>query len=96
MEVGVFPHWLAINGQQPAIPENAPVERRRPAAKRIKSAAAKGLPAGALSMVLPPHTCPLWHQATPANNRRRRTHKHQDVFMNSMALYHLSFEPLFV
>ena len=81
VEVGVFPHWLAIDGQQPAIPENAPVERRRPAAKRIKSAAAKGSPAGAALMLPPAHTCPSCHQVTPTNNPpRRRTHKHQDLF----------------
>jgi hypothetical protein len=31
-DVGVSVHWLAINGQQPAVPENAPIEQ--PPAKR--------------------------------------------------------------
>lgn len=38
VEVGTFPHWLIINGKQPAIPENAVVDRRQPAAKRRKVA----------------------------------------------------------
>lgn len=29
-EVGVVPHWLAIEGVQPAIPENAAIQPRRP------------------------------------------------------------------
>ena len=29
VEVGVIPHWLAIEGVQPAIPENAAVQPRR-------------------------------------------------------------------
>ena len=29
VEVGVVPHWLAIEGVQPNIPENAPVERQK-------------------------------------------------------------------
>jgi hypothetical protein len=47
VEVGMFPHWLAIDGRQPAIPENAPVERRKPAARRARPAA-KAEPAGAV------------------------------------------------
>lgn len=39
IEVGTFPHWLIINGKQPAIPENAIVDRRQPPAKRRKLAA---------------------------------------------------------
>ena len=39
VEIGMFPHWLAIEGRQPAIPENAPIERRRPAARRTRPAA---------------------------------------------------------
>lgn len=38
VEVGTFPHWLIINGKQPAIPENAVVDRRQPPAKRRKVA----------------------------------------------------------
>jgi len=34
VDIGVLPHWLAINGKQPAIPENIPVER--PRVKRLK------------------------------------------------------------
>jgi transcription initiation factor TFIID subunit 6 len=37
VEVGVTPHWLLINGVQPAIPENAPIAR--PQARRSKAAA---------------------------------------------------------
>ena len=39
IEVGVVPHWLAVDGVQPAIPENAPLER--PRAKRACLAAAR-------------------------------------------------------
>eukprot|EP00983_Pelagomonas_calceolata_P134419 1162060-Pelagomonas_calceolata.AAC.12 len=48
VEVGVMPHWLFINGVQPAIPENAPLER--PSAKRAKAgagSAAAAAPPGA-------------------------------------------------
>ena len=38
MEVGVIPHWLAIEGVQPGIPENAAIQPRK--AKRPKLAAA--------------------------------------------------------
>ncbi len=34
VEVGVIPHWLAIEGVQPAIPENAAIQPRK--AKRPK------------------------------------------------------------
>lgn len=37
IEVGVVPHWLAVDGVQPAIPENAPLER--PRSKRARLAA---------------------------------------------------------
>lgn len=37
-EAGVAIHWLAINGVQPELPENTPVEQ--PPAKRQKKAAA--------------------------------------------------------
>ncbi len=36
-EVGVVPHWLAVDGVQPAIPENAPLDR--PRSKRARAAA---------------------------------------------------------
>ncbi len=43
VEVGVIPHWLAIEGVQPAIPENAAIQPRK--AKRpkldVSAAAAK-------------------------------------------------------
>ena len=44
LEVGVLPHWLVVDGVQPAIPENAPVERPH-ARKRPRKPAA--LPAAA-------------------------------------------------
>lgn len=39
VEVGTLPHWLAIEGKQPATAENAIIERRKPAAKRTRTAA---------------------------------------------------------
>ncbi len=30
VEVGLLPHWLLVNGVQPAIPENAALDRVRP------------------------------------------------------------------
>ena len=39
VEAGTFPHWLIINGKQPAIPENAVISRRQPPPKRRKIAA---------------------------------------------------------
>lgn len=50
VEVGVIPHWLAIEGVQPAIPENAAIQPRRvkrpkldmTAAAAAKSKAAAG------------------------------------------------------
>jgi hypothetical protein len=44
VEVGVMPHWLFINGVQPAIPENAPLKRAAP--KRAKAPAAASAAAG--------------------------------------------------
>ena len=35
MEVGVVLHWLAVDGRQPAIPENAPLERPRAKRQRV-------------------------------------------------------------
>ena len=54
VEVGMFPHWLAIDGRQPAIPENAPVERRKPAARRARPAATAEAAGAACAS---PHTC---------------------------------------
>jgi hypothetical protein len=34
-DVGIAAHWLAINGQQPAIPENAPIEQAPPKRPRL-------------------------------------------------------------
>ena len=34
VEVGVLAHWLAIEGVQPAIPENAPLHPRKPKRQR--------------------------------------------------------------
>lgn len=39
LEVGLLPHWLVVDGVQPAIPENAPLERPRPR-KRLRSSSA--------------------------------------------------------
>lgn len=30
VEVGLLPHWLLVDGVQPAIPENAALDRSRP------------------------------------------------------------------
>lgn len=38
VEVGLMPHWLFINGVQPAIPENAPIDK--PITKRSRAQAA--------------------------------------------------------
>jgi hypothetical protein len=40
VEVGVVPHWLAVNGVQPAIPENAALEPPRPKRRRAERGAA--------------------------------------------------------
>ncbi|KAL3148177.1 hypothetical protein ABBQ38_014457 [Trebouxia sp. C0009 RCD-2024] len=46
-EVAVIPHWLAIEGVQPAIPENAAIQPRRAKRPKVDLAAAKGRAAGA-------------------------------------------------
>lgn len=48
IQVGVVPHWLAVDGVQPAIPENAPLERPRSKRARLAAgrAAAQQPPAG--------------------------------------------------
>ena len=40
VEVGVIPHWLAIEGVQPAIPENAAIQPRRVKRPKLDAAAA--------------------------------------------------------
>lgn len=47
VEAGVIPHWLAVDGRQPAIPENAPLERPR-IAKRPRSASRAGPPSAVM------------------------------------------------
>ena len=47
VEVGVIPHWLAIDGLQPAIPENEAIQPRRirrPRADAPPAATAKAKP----------------------------------------------------
>ena len=39
-DVGVIPHWLAIDGVQPAIPENAAIQPRRAKRPRLEGFAA--------------------------------------------------------
>ena len=39
MDVGLVPHWLAVAGVQPAIPENVPLERPRAKRQRLPSLA---------------------------------------------------------
>lgn len=41
-EVAVIPHWLAIEGVQPAIPENAAIQPRRAKRPKVDLAPAKG------------------------------------------------------
>ncbi len=57
VEAGTFPHWLIINGKQPAIPENAIISRRQPPAKRRK-----------VALDQKPGEAPVWasHAAMPA------------------------------
>ncbi|KAK9812628.1 hypothetical protein WJX72_000897 [[Myrmecia] bisecta] len=38
VEVGMVPHWLAVDGVQPAIPENAPLERPKAKRQRLEPA----------------------------------------------------------
>jgi hypothetical protein len=40
VEVGVIPHWLAIEGVQPAIPENAAIQPRKAKRPKLDVAAA--------------------------------------------------------
>ncbi|GAX80021.1 hypothetical protein CEUSTIGMA_g7460.t1 [Chlamydomonas eustigma] len=46
VEVGLMPHWLFINGIQPIIPENAPLEK--PVSRQPKRPATVLLPGGAI------------------------------------------------
>jgi hypothetical protein len=44
-DVGLTTHWLAVNGQQPAVPENAPLEQPPPKRPRLdRSALPKAAP----------------------------------------------------
>eukprot|EP00873_Tetraselmis_striata_P024590 jgi/Tetstr1/444854/TSEL_032696.t1 len=52
VDIGVMTHWLVVDGVQPAIPENAPLERpalKRPREEAPKAAAVGGLPAATLA-----------------------------------------------
>ncbi|KAL6770899.1 hypothetical protein ACKKBF_B33155 [Auxenochlorella protothecoides x Auxenochlorella symbiontica] len=60
VEVAVVPHWLAIDGRQPATPENAP-----PAVPARRAAPAKAAPAAA-QVGAPPAAAP--NKALPAAN----------------------------
>ena len=40
VEVGVIPHWLAIEGMQPAIPENAAIQPRKAKQPKLDVSAA--------------------------------------------------------
>ena len=46
-DVAVIPHWLAIEGIQPAIPENAAIQPRRAKRTKVDLAPAKARAAGA-------------------------------------------------
>lgn len=45
-EVAVIPHWLAIEGVQPVIPENAAIQPRRAKRPKVDLTAAKGRAVG--------------------------------------------------
>jgi hypothetical protein len=45
-DVGIAAHWLAVNGQQPAVPENAPIEQPPPKRPRLDSSALQNPPGG--------------------------------------------------
>lgn len=53
IEVGLLPHWLAVDGVQPTIPENAPWERPR-ARKRQRT----GAPAAPAAVTAAPAAAP--------------------------------------
>lgn len=38
VEVGLVPHWLAINGVQPRIAEHAPIDKQRIKRRRVEAA----------------------------------------------------------
>ena len=46
-DVAVIPHWLAIEGVQPAIPENAAIQPRRAKRPKVDLSLLKGRAAGA-------------------------------------------------
>jgi hypothetical protein len=47
VEVGVVLHWLAVDGRQPAIPENEPLERPRAKRQRVEGPKPAAAPAPA-------------------------------------------------
>lgn len=52
VDIGVMVHWLVVDGVQPAIPENAPLERpalKRPREEAPKTTALAGLPPATLA-----------------------------------------------
>ena len=51
-EVAVIPHWLAIEGVQPAIPENAAIQPRRAKRPKVDMTSAKKKPASAKPLEL--------------------------------------------
>ncbi len=51
IEVGLVPHWLIVDGAQPAIPENAPLERLR--TRKRQRGGAPGAAAAAATTTMP-------------------------------------------
>ncbi|KAI8476880.1 MAG: TATA box binding protein associated factor-domain-containing protein [Monoraphidium minutum] len=45
-DVGISAHWLAVNGRQPAVPENAPLEQPPPKRPRLDATALQNAAAG--------------------------------------------------
>lgn len=75
VDIGVLPHWLAINGKQPAIPENIPVDRPRvkrqkptphPAIIMAPAALLQRDVSGGGGTSVPPTTVPVGLAATAA------------------------------
>lgn len=64
-DVAVIPHWLAIEGVQPAIPENAAIQPRRAKRPKVDQAPAKGRAAG---------TKPA--ESSPPGEQPQSTHEH--------------------
>ena len=67
VEVGVIPHWLAIEGVQPAIPENAAIQpAKRPKLDMLAAAAkAKSAVGAKLADASPPGELAAGSQACP-------------------------------